>query len=300
MNLASIDFRDCPISFPGLFGDWQFTASGKLLDVGNGVYWYGVLIAVGLLLALWLCSRQAPKYGLSDDNIYDVALSAVPMGIIGARLYYIIFYLDQYRTADGALDFGKMVRIWDGGLAIYGGVILGFLTALLYCRRKKISYLALLDCVVMGVMTGQIIGRWGNFMNREAFGALTQLPWRMRLFAPDGTFYDVHPTFLYESLWNAIGLAILYFIVSRHRRFDGENVCFYFLWYGLGRFWIEGLREDSLYLFGLQLFGRSVRVSQALSLCLVLFAACVLVYRLLIHPADPGNLWVRRKREIPS
>ena len=276
MSLKDLIPKSSPIAFPGLFGDWQFTADAKLLDVGNGIYWYGVLIALGLLLGLWFCTRRAKEFGLKEDHVMDATLWGMPLGIIGARLYYIIFYLDLYRDADGSLNFTRMVRIWDGGLAIYGGVIVGFLTALVYCRIKKISYLALMDDAVMGVLIGQMIGRWGNFMNREAFGSLTELPWRMRLWGIDGQFYDVHPTFLYESLWNLLGLLLIWRVVSKRRRFNGENFLCYFLWYGLGRLWIEGLREDSLYLFKLTVFGAPVRVSQALSLLLVTVSAVFL------------------------
>ena len=269
-----------PISFPGLFGDWQFTASSKALDVGNGIYWYGIFIAAGLLIALWFCMRQAPRFGLVEDNLLDAALWGVPSGILGARLYYIVFYLDLYRTADGGLDFGKMIRIWDGGLAIYGAIIAAFLTVYAVSRRKKFSYLALMDDVVMGMLIGQTLGRWGNFMNREAFGAVTDVPWRMRLWATTGEFYDVHPTFLYESLWNLVGFLFIWLVLTKRRRFDGENFLFYFLWYGLGRVWIEGLREDSLYLFDVTLFGAPVRVSQALSALLIVVSAVLLLRNL--------------------
>ena len=280
MSLKDIIPKTSPIGFPGLFGDWQFTADAKLLDVGNGIYWYGVLIACGLLVALWFCTRQAKKFDLVEDNIMDTVLWSMPIGILGARLYYIIFYLDLYRRADGSLDYGAMVRIWDGGLAIYGGVIAGVLTALIVSRVKKFNFLSMMDDLVMGLLIGQIIGRWGNFMNREAFGAVTSVPWRMRLWAVDGTAYDVHPTFLYESLWNLAGLLLIYFFVTPRRRFRGENFLCYFLWYGLGRLWIEGLREDSLYLFGATVFGAPVRVSQALSAVLAVVAAVLLVINL--------------------
>ena len=280
MSLKDIIRNTSPIAFPGLFGDWRFTASAKALDIGNGIYWYGIFIALGLLLGLTFCSKQAPKFGLSEDNIMDSVLWGMPIGILGARLYYIIFYLDLYKNADGSLNFGKMVRIWDGGLAIYGGVIAGFLTVYVLSRVKKFSYLAVMDDLVMGVLIGQILGRWGNFMNREAFGAVTTVPWRMRLWATTGEYYDVHPTFLYESLWNLVGLLLIWRILSRHRKFDGQNFLCYFLWYGLGRLWIEGLREDSLYLFGVTLFGAPVRVSQALSAVLVVVSAALLIYNL--------------------
>lgn len=280
MSLKDIIRNTSPIAFPGLFGDWQFTASAKALDIGNGIYWYGIFIALGLLLGLMFCSKQAPKFGLTEDNVMDSVLWGMPIGILGARLYYIIFYLDLYKNADGSLNFGKMVRIWDGGLAIYGGVIAGFLTVYVLSRAKKFSYLAVMDDLVMGVLIGQILGRWGNFMNREAFGAVTTVPWRMRLWAVTGEFYDVHPTFLYESLWNLIGFLLIWRVLSRHRKFDGQNFLCYFLWYGLGRVWIEGLREDSLYLFGVTLFGAPVRVSQALSAVLVVVSAALLIYNL--------------------
>ena len=280
MSLKDIIRNTSPIAFPGLFGDWQFTASAKALDVGNGIYWYGIFIALGLLLGLLFCSRQAPKFGLTEDNVMDSVLWGMPIGILGARLYYIIFYLDLYKNDDGSLNFGKMVRIWDGGLAIYGGVIAGFLTVYVLSRVKKFSYLAVMDDLVMGVLIGQILGRWGNFMNREAFGAVTTVPWRMRLWAVTGEFYDVHPTFLYESLWNLVGFLLIWRVLSKHRKFDGQNFLCYFLWYGLGRVWIEGLREDSLYLFGLTLFGAPVRVSQALSAVLVVVSAALLIYNL--------------------
>ena len=298
MSLKDIIPNTSPIAFPGLFGDWRFIGSAKALDAGNGIYWYGVLIALGLLLALWFCMRQAPRFGLTEDNVMDTVLWAMPLGIIGARLYYIIFYLDLYRDSDGSLNFARMVRIWDGGLAIYGGVIAGFLTAYVVSRVKKFPYLSMMDNVVMGVLIGQCIGRWGNFMNREAFGSVTAVPWRMRLWAYDGTAYDVHPTFLYESLWNLAGFLLLWRVLSRRRRFEGQNLLCYLLWYGLGRLWIEGLREDSLYLFGLKLFGAPVRVSQALSAALVVVSAVLLAVKARRSKKAPQSLPPEGAKEI--
>ena len=218
-----MSFSDAPISFPGLFGDCQFSVPSKALNIGNGIYWYGIIIAAGMLLGLYFCMKQAHKYGLTEDNVIDTVLWVIPFSIIGARIYYVLFYLDLFRGSDGSINWSSTYRIWDGGLAIYGGVIAGFLTAYLFSRRRKISFWALADCCVQGLFIGQAIGRWGNFMNREAFGAATELPWRMRLWTSATTYMDVHPTFLYESLWNVIGLLLLYFVVSRARRFDGEN-----------------------------------------------------------------------------
>ena len=150
------------------------------------------------------------------------------------------------------------------------------------------------DLVVMGLLVGQIVGRWGNFMNREAFGAETTVPWRMQLTTKAGELIEVHPTFLYESLWNLVGLLLLLFVVSKHRKFDGQNTWFYFLWYGIGRFWVEGLRTDSLYLFDWQLFGQPIRVSQALSAVMVVVSLFLLVWNLVLHPHKPEELYVNQ------
>ena len=287
-----MSYPNADISFPGLFGDWRFTLSPKLLDIGNGIYWYGVLIAAGLLIALWFCMKRAPRYGLTEDDVIDTVLWAIPFAIVGARVYYVLFYLDQFRLANGSIDWAETYRIWDGGLAIYGAVIAAFLTAWLVCRKKQLSLWALADCCVAGFFIGQAIGRWGNFFNREAFGGMTELPWRMRLWI-SGTYYiDVHPTFLYESLWNVAGLLLLCLAVDKARRFDGENTCFYFLWYGIGRFWIEGLRTDSLYLFDLTFLGERVRVSQALSLVMIVLTAVILLKN---RSADPARMFVNRR-----
>mgnify|MGYP000880469923 CR=1 FL=1 len=239
---------DSPIRFPGLFGDWAITISSRAIDIGNGIYWYGILIALGMLLALWWCMRQRTKYGIREDDLIDGLLWGIPSAIVGARLYYVLFYLSEFKDHEGHFSWSKAIAIWDGGLAIYGGVIAVVIVAIILCRSRHIKLGAMMDLVVMGLLIGQAIGRWGNFLNREAFGAETALPWRMQLTTTAGELVEVHPTFLYESLWNVIGLLLIVFVVSKARRFDGENTCFYFLWYGVGRFWIEGLRTDSLML----------------------------------------------------
>ena len=258
---------DSPIRFPGLFGDWAFTASSTAFHIGGkAIYWYGILIALGVLAALAFCVKQKERYGIKEDDLMDGVLWGVPLAIVGARLYYVLFYLDRFKKEDGSFDWAESVAIWDGGLAIYGGVIAAVLVCLVLSKKRGFKLGALTDLVVMGLLIGQAIGRWGNFMNREAFGAETTLPWRMQLTTTAGTLVEVHPTFLYESLWNVIGLLLIVFIVAKGRRFDGENTWFYFLWYGIGRFWIEGLRTDSLYLFNWTIGGEPIRVSQALSL----------------------------------
>lgn len=266
---------DMPISFPGLFGEWEFNPSPVALDIGNGIYWYGIIICFGLLLAVWFCGKQANRYGLTEDNVYDLIIWEIPFCIIGARLYYVIFYLDLYRNSDGSFDFGRMIAIWDGGLAIYGAVIVAFTVLWFFCKAKKISFGAFADLGVMGLLIGQAIGRWGNFMNREAFGAPTEIFCRMGLTNPAGETIYVHPTFLYEMLWN-LGCFIFLSVMTAKgkRRYDGQFVFIYFLWYGIGRTWIEGLRTDSLYIGG-----TSIRVSQALSIALALISLIVLIYK---------------------
>ena len=284
---------DSPIRFPGLFGDWAFTGSSVAFHIGGkAIYWYGIIIALGVLAALWFCMHQKEKYGISEDNLMDGVLWGIPLAIVGARLYYVIFYLDRFRNTDGSINWGKTVAIWDGGLAIYGGVIAAVLVCLVLSKKRGFKLGALTDLVVMGLLIGQAVGRWGNFMNREAFGAETALPWRMQLTTTAGTLVEVHPTFLYESLWNVVGLLLIVFIVAKGRRFDGENTWFYFLWYGIGRFWIEGLRTDSLYLFDWTIGGAPIRVSQALSLVMVLVSAFMLLYNIRLHPHEPEELYV--------
>ena len=281
--------KNMPISFPGLFGDWELNIDPVAIHIGHGIYWYGIILAFAMLAGLYLCMKQAKHYGLTEDNIMDMVLWAVPCCIIGARFYYVLFYLDLYRNTDGSLDWGAMFRIWDGGLAIYGAVIAGVLVALVYTKRHKLPFFAMGDVAVMGLLLGQIIGRWANFINREA-----SLPWRMKLWVSQYTSIEVHPTFFYESFWNLIGLLLILFIVSKGRRFDGENTWFYFLWYGLGRFWIEGLRTDSLYLFDWTFMGQPIRVSQALSLVLAIVAALMLFYNIRIKKRTAEGLLVNR------
>ena len=280
--------KDMPISFPGLFGDWEFNLDPIAIHIGHGVYWYGIILACAMLAGLFLCMKQAKRFGLTEDNVLDLVLWAVPCCILGSRIYYVIFYLDLYRNADGSLDWGRMIAIWDGGLAIYGTVIAGVIVVLIFTRVKKLRFAAMTDLAAMGLLLGQIIGRWANFINREAFGGLTELPWRMRLWVSASQYIEVHPTFLYESLWNLVGLLLMLFVITKGRRFDGENTWFYFLWYGLGRSWVEGLRTDSLYLFDWTFMGQPIRVSQALSMVMVVVAAVMLFYNIKIkkHTAD--------------
>ena len=299
------------VSFPGLGLEFELNRVAVTL-FGRPIYWYGIIIGCGFLLAVLLCSRWAPRFGVTGDQVMDMLIFAVPAALVGVRAYYVIFYLDLYRRADGSLDWAAIFRFSDGGLAIYGGIIAAALTLLIFCRVKKISFLAFADLGVHGLLIGQCIGRWGNFMNVEAYGSVTTVPWRMcsesiagQLWSKglleteeayyailDGTL-GVHPSFFYESLWNFVGIFLIYFLGKKMRKFDGQIFLGYVLWYGLGRFWIEGMRTDSLYFFGLELFGVPIRTSQVLALGSALVAAVILVWQM-TRKHDPKDLFVNR------
>ena len=286
------------VLFPGLGLQLELNPIAFTL-FGWPIHWYGVIIAAGFLLAVLYCSHISPRFGIKQDDLLDVLIAGVPLGIVGARLYYIIFYLDLFRKADGSLDFGAMVRIWDGGLAIYGGVIMAVLVGVVVCRIKKISFFAMADVCVFGLLIGQAVGRWGNFVNVEAYGGETTLPWRMGIveYAANGTarYLEVHPTFLYESLWNIVGLIVLIVIAKRWRKFDGQMFFSYLVWYGVGRGFIEGLRTDSLYFFW-----TGIRVSQMLGFASALAGAAVLIWMLAVRRPGPERLWVNRQKETDA
>ena len=250
--------RDAAISFP-LLGSWSIDPSASFTLFGRTFYWYGVIIAVGFILAMLYCARHCRRCGIQPDTLYDFLIWMIPIAIIGARLYYVIFQWSDYRGHP--ID---ALKIWEGGLAIYGGVIAGLLTGIVWCRKKKIPFGAMADVCAPGLLIGQCIGRWGNFVNGEAHGGPTTLPWGMTI---DGQSM-VHPTFLYESLWNLAGFVLLHFY-SKKRRFKGEIALLYAAWYGAGRAWIEGLRTDSLYI-------GSIRVSQLLAIISCIAAVAVL------------------------
>lgn len=284
------------VIFPGL----GFSVNIKEIAFrvfGWPIHWYGIIIAVGFLLAVGYCSRKAANYGITQDDIADLLLWAVPLCIIGARLYYIVFYLDLFRGADGGLDFTQMIRVWDGGLAIYGAILMAVALALVFCRVKRIKFLSLADLGSFGLLIGQMVGRWGNFVNMEAYGGPTNLPWRMGIYDTVGGVYqymEVHPTFLYESLWNLTGFLLLALVVEKHRKFDGQIFFSYVAWYGLGRSWIEGLRADSLYLFS-----TGIRVSQLLAFVTCIAAVAVLLVQMR-RPHSPEELWGNQVKAIKA
>lgn len=254
--------REAVISFP-MLGDLTMNPP-SYFEIGSfRIYFYGVIIALGFLLAILYTSRTCKRLEMKMDDIYDYLIWAVIFSVVFARLYYVVFYYswEQIRS-DPMLIF----RIRDGGLAIYGAVI-GAIIGLAICARiKRTSLWRQLDVMSFGLLIGQTVGRWGNFINREAYGAETDIFCRMGLTTASGTIY-VHPTFLYESLWNLAGLIVLHFHCKRRRRYQGQYFLLYLLWYGLGRAWVEGLRTDSLWLVP-----DVIRVSQLLAIVTALAA----------------------------
>ena len=255
---------------------------------GFSIAFYGIIIGIGMLLGITLAARDAERRGIGEDTIYDFALLGIVFGVIGARLYYVFFRWDNYRG-----NLLEILNLRAGGLAIYGGVIGGILSLMVYCRRKKQNFLNLADSLILGVLVGQILGRWGNFFNAEAFGRYTDSLFAMQLrrdivnpimidsallqhlVRVNGVDYiQVHPTFLYESVWN---LCLLLFLLwyRPKKRFTGEMFFLYLGGYGLGRVWIEGLRTDSLLVPG-----TGIAVSQALAgICVLVALLCILAGR---------------------
>ena len=245
------------------------------------IHFYGVIIACGLILAVVYACRRSREAGLNEDSLLDGVLWITPFSIICARAYYCAFSWPMYRN-----NPISVLYIWEGGLAIYGAVLGAALGVIVFCKIKKCSLPALLDLVSLGFLIGQCIGRWGNFFNREAFGAATDAVTRMGLYnTVTGVTEYYHPTFLYESVWNLAGFLLLHFL-SKKKQYDGQIALGYCAWYGLGRAFIEGLRMDSLY------WG-SFRVSQLLAAGSCAVAVTVLLVQA-FQPHDPAKLAVNR------
>lgn len=277
---TSIDFPNIGIHLENV---------GKSIEVfGLEIAFYGIIIGLGVMAGIAMAAMEAKRTGQNPDTYYDLAIYAVIFSVIGARLYYVVFSWDQYKN-----DLLSVFNIRQGGLAIYGAVIAAVITVYVFAKVKKISFLQLVDTAVLGLVLGQIIGRWGNFFNREAFGEYTDSLLAMRLpldavRSSDVTelmmkhvetikgvsYIQVHPTFLYESLWN---LGVLFFLLwwRKHKKFEGEIFLMYLLGYGVGRFWIEGLRTDQLLIPGVKL-----PVSQVLAAVLVVISAVALSIKL--------------------
>lgn len=281
------------VTFPGL--GLEFELSPIAFTVfGWPIHWYGVIIACGFLLAVMYGYWRAPRFGVDQEKLLDMLFFAVPLCIIGARAYYVIFELDRYRNPDGSFNWWEAISIWDGGLAIYGAVIMAIITVAVYCKVRKQSFWNYADVGSLGVMIGQLVGRWGNFVNVECYGGVTSAPWRMcsesianELWSKglleseaayqsilDGTL-GVHPTFFYESAWNLLGFVILALVARRGRKCSGQIFAGYLMWYGLGRAVIEGMRTDSLYFFS-----TGIRTSQMVGILSVAAGIVVLAIRL--------------------
>lgn len=270
------------IAFPHL-GIYLEHVPKNFTVFGFTIALYGVVIGIGMLCGLALALYTARKYQYDTEKVWDFFLYGIIFGLLGARIYYVVFSWDMYK--DNLLD---IFRVRNGGMAIYGGVIAAFLTLYIFTKRKKINYFTMIDICVPGLALGQAIGRWGNFFNREAFGQYTDGLFAMQLpveavraheisesisaHIVEGTNYiQVHPTFLYECLWNLLVIVVM-LLVWKHKEFEGEIGLVYLGGYGLGRAWIEGLRTDQLHLPGTQ-----IAVSQLLAILLVVFSVAVYI-----------------------
>lgn len=258
---------------------------------GLEIHWYAIIIVTGILLAIYLSTKEGVKVGLKDDDVVDFMLWGLPLSIIGARLYYVLFELPYYLKHPL-----EIFAIWNGGLAIYGALIAGAITLYVFCRYHFINFWTFLDVAGPSVMLAQAIGRWGNFMNHEAYGPDTTRSFLEKLHLPtfiiDNMYIDGiyrTPTFLYESVWNVLGFFLIIYLRHTEKVFkQGEVFLSYIIWYSFGRFFVEGLRTDSLYVFGV------IRVSQALSLLLFFGAIALIIVRRKLYPQLPR--YVRTKK----
>lgn len=244
------------------------------------VRWYGILIATGIVLAFLVVQKEMVKRGMHPDFLTDLLIWAVPISIVSARIYYVIFMWDYYKD-----HMGQIIQIWQGGIAIHGALIGAVITAYIFTKKRGVSFWKTADIVAPGLLIGQIIGRWGNFMNQEAHGGpvseqfleTTIIPdWIMKQMTIEGVTY--HPTFLYESLWNVVALVIL-LLLRKVPLKRGEMFLFYLTWYSIGRFFIEGMRTDSLY-------GGALRAAQVVSIVTIVVAVSLFVYRRFIKKVD--------------
>ncbi len=259
---------------------------GRSISLGPlTIHYYGLIIAIGLVLAVFYACKRSKEFGLKEDDILDGVLWVTPFAIICARIYYCAFSWQEY-----AANPISVLYIWNGGIAIYGGVLGAVVGMAVFCKIKKMKFTTVLDLILLSFLIGQSIGRWGNFFNREAFGAATDSLFRMGLLnRVTETWEYYHPTFLYESVWNACGFVLLHFL-SKKRKYDGQIALGYAAWYGLGRSFIEGLRVDSLW------WG-PFRVSQVLAVVTCLAAVSIL-FRQSFRHHNKENLYVNQIAEI--
>ncbi len=249
------------VTFPML--NLKFNIDNVAFSIfGFDIYWYAILIVSAMLISICIFKMRDGLYEIKFSDVIDLAVYLIPISIVSARIYYVIFNLQEYLE-----NPIRILNFRGGGLAIYGGIIGGLITCAIFCKKRKIKLLNLLDFVAPGIALGQAIGRWGNFINIEAYGVETTLPWRMGIYE-SGKYIEVHPTFLYESLATFI-LFIILLKIKNKRKFEGQLTCIYFMWYSFVRMFIEGLRTDSLKL-------GTIRISQLLSL--IIFIVSVIFY----------------------
>lgn len=281
--MTSTMMRDAAISFP-MLGDLTMNPPASFTFLGREIYWYGVLLALAFLAVLVWVVTHAKNFGIAKDDVYDEAIGCIIFGVLGCRIYYVIFQWDYYSQ-----HLNEIIRVWDGGIAMYGGIIAAVLFLVFFTRKRKISLGAILDADASGMLLGHCIGRWGNFINREAFGVETDAFCRMGLTRPGQETVYVHPTFLYESLWTITGFFLLnLYLRKKGREYDGQAFLMYICWYGLGRAMIEGLRTDSLFLIP-----GVIRASQALGLATFLVTGAILLIQAR-RPHDPSRLYLNR------
>lgn len=283
--IASAVTEEIELQFPNLFDGLTITYFRGFELFGIPIYWYGVLIALGVMLAYFYAYFHRKQYGIDGERMFDVVFVALIGGFFGARLYYCIF-------AGGYNFVTFFTDIRNGGLAIYGGIIGALITGFAMCKIRKVKVLPMFDIASMGFLIGQCIGRWGNFVNQEAFGAAAGSDY---LFGMTGTIISgqvepealVHPCFIYESLWCLLGFILLHFYSKKLRSFDGEMFLLYCTWYGLGRFFIEGLRTDSLYLGD-----TGIRVSQLVAAAAFIAGLALFITFKIITEKKKTPLWV--------
>jgi len=276
---------DRAINFPNL--GIQFENVGETFEVfGFEIAYYGILVVIGMMLGLMIMNREAKRLGENSEKYWDMGVIMLMAGVLGARIFYVVFAWDRYKN-----DLLSIFNIRNGGLAIYGGIFGALLAVYIYGRVQKISFPRMLDCIAPGLLIGQVIGRWGNFFNREVFGGYTnnilamQLPatvvrdskeitqqmWDNVVNLGGLDFIQVHPTFLYEGLWN-LGVFVIIWLYRKNKKFDGEIFMMYLVGYGLGRFWIEGVRTDQLLIPG-----TSLPVSQVISIGFVVLGLGIII-----------------------
>ncbi len=302
--------RITKISFPGLgIGEFEVD-SVAMSPFGIDIAWYALIITFGMIACVAFACYMANRIGVDYEHILDMAIFTITSGIIGARLYYVMIEHDKFSS------FAEIIDIRSGGMAIYGGIIGGAIAVYLVCRFKKLRFKVVADFVYPGVMLAQAIGRWGNFMNAEAYGCATTLPWRMRLSRYSSAFIDrmleqgytqemlasgeigAHPTFLYESLWNIIGFCVLIFVLYKRRQYDGQIYYLGAAYYGLGRFMIESLRTDSM-------FVGEIRTNQIIAITAFVVYTALLIYNAIKKTNRHEPAWIveptkKEKKKVES